>query len=236
MADEPKPTAADLRIKFLEDQKKARMDYYKQIKEDLGSFAKGVLDVKSNTNAAVNSSPKPTAAKVESTTTVTPMSPVRLEAPRGRQRGGVGSENVGQGTTTQSAGSFYNVYVSADDGHTYLQGGTVTGGDGTDTIADIKVIDSGSGPVSAVGNHLYVEATGNGVVEDGVLLPGWDLTSASTGTAASVPSDTLPTASSSSGKKCYVDLGVFTSDDFLPAAAGSIRISFCPGSYTVSRS
>lgn len=228
------PTAADLRIKFYEDQKKARMEYYKRVKENLGDFAKGVLDTKSAANAAVNSSLKPPAARVESTTTTTPMSPVRFEAPRGRQP--MGTSSVVNQPTAATSGAFYNVYV-ATDGHTYLQGGTVTGGDGTKTFADIKVVDSGTGPVGGAGDHLYIEAVGDGVTSDGVLIPGWNLTpgSTSTGTNSTVPSNTLPTAASPDGKNCYIDLGVFTDTEFLSASVGNIAIYFCIGGYTVLR-
>lgn len=131
-------------------------------------------------------------------------------------------------------GAFSHLYVHTD-GHTYLQGGTVTGGSGTDTESDIKVIDSGTGPTQTAGTHMYVNASGAGVVSDGVLIPGFDLSSASIGYASSVPANTLPTASASTGKNCYVDLGVFTDTSFLPSGSGNIQISFCPGAYSVDR-
>lgn len=140
------------------------------------------------------------------------------------------------GATVIEAGAFYGQYVEPTSGDTFLQGGTVSGGTGNKTKDDIKIIDSGTGdPVHAAGQHMYIEATGNGVTADGVLLPGWNLSTATIGYGATVPDNTLPTASSANSKKCYVDLGVFTADAFLPAQAGNVQISFCPGSYTVSR-
>lgn len=140
----------------------------------------------------------------------------------------------GTGGGGGTAGAFLTIYVAAD-GHTYLQGGSVTGGTGVETAADIKIIDSGTGPTQTAGTHMYVIATGDGITADGVLLPGWNLTNASVGYASTVPDNTLPTASSSTGKLCHIDLGVFTSTGFLPAGAGNIQISHCLGSYSVSR-
>lgn len=131
------------------------------------------------------------------------------------------------------AGAFFTLIHQ--DGDTYLQGGTVTGGSGVDTAANIKVVDSSTGPTHAEGHHMWIEATGDGVTEDGVLLPGFDLSSASIGYGATVPANTLPTAAAATGKKCHVDLGVFTATSFSPSGSGNVEIHFCPGSYTVNR-
>ena len=137
-------------------------------------------------------------------------------------------------SSTTGAGAFYGTYVD-EDGDTYLQGGTVSGGDGTETIADIKIIDADTGVLHSAGDHMYVEATGDGIVADGYLVSAWNLSSATLGYNATVPSNTLPLAAGATGKKCYVSLGVFTADAFQPAASGNIGISYCPGSYTVTR-
>lgn len=140
------------------------------------------------------------------------------------------------GGSVSAEGAFFTLYVDGS-GDTYLQGGTVTAGDETKTIADIKVIDSGTGPEQAAGVHMYVDAEGDGVVEDGVLLPGFNLVPANTSIAynSTIPANTLPTAAAETGKKCRVDLGVFTASGFLPSNIGNVAIYYCPGAYTVRR-
>lgn len=150
-----------------------------------------------------------------------------FDSPATASLGGSG----GGGTT---AGAFYSIAV-AGDGHTYLQGGSITGGIGIESAANIKIIDSGTGVTQSAGVHMYVIATGDGVTADGVLLPGFNLTAASIGYNATIPDNTLPTAASATGRICHIDLGVFTSTGFTPAGAGNFHVSSCPGSYTVSR-
>ena len=132
-------------------------------------------------------------------------------------------------------GAFYGMYVNGD-GDTMLQGGTCTGGDGTETFIDIKVIDASTGPIQSAGYVMYIEATGNGVTANNVLLPGWNQTDASIAYDASVvPNDTLPIGSSATGKTCHIRIGSFTETGFQPDNFGNIHISFCPGSYSISR-
>ncbi len=133
-------------------------------------------------------------------------------------------------------GAFYGLLDVSGD--TYLQGGTVTAGNNTITVDNIKVIDGTTGIEGTVDHHLYLECTGNGVLEDDVLVPGWNLTAVVQPpvSAATVPDNTLPTAASATAKKVYISLGVYTTDGFAPARVGNIQISFCPGNYTVSRS
>jgi hypothetical protein len=143
--------------------------------------------------------------------------------------------NVFKPTTsiTPETGAFYGLFV--DGGDTFLQGGTVTAGDGTEVVDSHEVLSGGS-PVGTDGQHLVIRATVNGVVEDGVLLPGCNLVAVSTPAAGPVLDNTLPTALHPTGKYCYISLGVFTPTVFLPARIGNIQIGFCPGTgYTVSR-
>jgi hypothetical protein len=228
---EPKPSAADLRIKFYEDQKKARMDYYAKIRNDMGDFAKDTMRRHEDMQAATRKEASDRKPEVK-------RSFVELKSPGGFSNPPAKVPKRPQVVESEAAavaeGAFFTMYVDGS-GDTYLQGGTVTGGDGTVTIADIKVIDAGTGIEGTAGDHLYIDATGDGVVADDVLIPGWNLDSATTGTASTVPSNTLPTAADELAKKFYLDLGVFTADDFLPSSAGNIRIFFCPGSYSVAR-
>lgn len=217
---------------FFEKLRQDRRDEAIRREADLRDFAKKTLDDKRASKAAIPVISAANRGKVETTFTSTPMSTFGFEAPRGR-RTADGDTTEGD-TNIATGGAFYNKYVDGS-GHTYLQGGTVTGGSGTVTIADIKVIDSGTGPVASAGHHLYINATGTGLAPDDVLIPGWTLTAATDDTAASVPANTLPEVGSLTGKKCYVDLGVFTADNFYPSATGNIAIYFCIGGYTVLR-
>lgn len=134
-------------------------------------------------------------------------------------------------------GSFWGLYVKS--GHTYLQGGTVSGGSGTKTIDDIKVLDGKTVAGTLVDKILWVSITVNGVASDGVLLPGANVTAAECSVTSTVgtqvPSNTLPTASSPSGKKVYVEIGRWTKEGFFPSKQGHIQVSFCPGSFTITR-
>ena len=143
------------------------------------------------------------------------------------------SAGGGASVSGVSAGAFYTMI--SEGGDVYLQGGTVTGGSGTETAANIQVIDDGT-PTQIAGTHMYVIATGDGVKSSDVLLPGWNLSTASIGYATSIPDNTLPTATSETGKLCHIDLGVFTATGFEPSGLGNIAIGFCLGSYSVARS
>ncbi len=132
-------------------------------------------------------------------------------------------------------GAFFGITTGAVAGAKYLQGGTVSAGSGSDTAANIALTDSSGVPLHSAGTHMYVNALGNGITSDGLLLPGFNLTSASVGYASTVPSNTLPLAAGATGKRCYIDLGVFTATGFLPAGSGNVQISYCPGAFTVTR-
>lgn len=146
-----------------------------------------------------------------------------------------GPETIYGGGSSSSppVGAFFGMIT--EEGVRYLQGGTVTAGSGSDTAVNIAFTNALGVPLQTPGTHMYAEVTGSGITADGVLLPGYNLTSISVGYGAEVPSNTLPLAAGATGKKCYVDLGVFTETSFLPAGSGNIQISYCPGSYTVSR-
>lgn len=138
------------------------------------------------------------------------------------------------GGSIKLEGAFFTIFL--EDDITYLQGGTVSAGDGTRTIPKIELIDDMGVLAGAEDHHIWIEVTGDGYAEDGVLLAGYDLTAAIVSIGDPVPDNTLPTFDSTSGKKVHISLGVFTATGFLPAALGNVQISFCPGSYNVSRS
>jgi hypothetical protein len=120
-------------------------------------------------------------------------------------------------------GAFYRII--AGESATYLQGGTVSGAEGTETAANIQVTD-GDGPLHAAGHHMWVKATVAAIPSDGVMMSGVTVTGATVGYGATVPDDVLPTLTDAGEK--YVSLGVFTDATFLPSGLGNIQISFCP--------
>lgn len=140
------------------------------------------------------------------------------------------------GSATQLYGAFYTMYVNGS-GDTYLQGGQVKCGE-SEVLADYKVIDSGTGPTEIAGSKLVIEVTLDGYVEDGVLLAGATATAIIYVTPVDtvVPDDSLPTVGSYTGKKCYLEVGRWTADSFLPAGIGHFLVSFCgTGNYSVRR-
>lgn len=145
--------------------------------------------------------------------------------------GGTLIEAYGTGGASAGAQAFYRTYNDGAD-H-YIQGGQVTAGTYNTTVADATIGTVGAEP--ADGTDVYLEVTGNGVVDSGVLLQGFTGTAASIASAASVPANTLPAYDDSTGKKCHVLLGTWNGGSFAPSGPGHVNVSFCPGAYTVTR-
>lgn len=137
----------------------------------------------------------------------------------------------GGATTTSEALAFHTLSKVGSDW--ILQGGQVSGGSGNEVVADITLAAVGSEP--ADGTKHWIEITGDGVTDSGVLLPGYDVTAATTGSGATLPANTLPTASAATGKKVYVLLGSWSDSVFTPSQGGNVTVSFCPGGYTITR-
>jgi len=111
-----------------------------------------------------------------------------------------------------------------------IQGGQVASFE--DRVADIELATVGSEPVD--GSVHWLEITGNGVVEDGILFSGFTVTAVSHTTAAS-PTNTLPTVDTHTGRKFHVLLGSWMSDVFTPESSGNIHVGFCGTSYQPTR-
>lgn len=233
-------TPDDLKSEFQKRDLEKRMSDFRDKKADapltdLRDFASSILDRKFTANTLINSQPSVPKARVESSFTSSPMTPTSFEAPKGRGRGA--GDNTSESTTiTSVSGAFYRTYVNGD-GDTMLQGGIVKSGSGNFTIADLKVIDAGTGITEADGDVLVLEVTVDGYVVDGVLLAGLTATAASyiSPSVSTVPSDTLPTVSVYAGRKVHIEIGRWTADAFYPSNIGNIRISFCPGAYQITR-
>lgn len=136
---------------------------------------------------------------------------------------------------SQPTGAFMRKY-SDGAGDTYLQCGTVTGGNGgSATVADYKVLDSVTGVGALADQILYLEVTCNATVSSGIMLPGCEVTAASLSYAATVPDNETFTAAAYTGKKLYLEIGRWTATTFLPSAVGNVLASGCIGNFSLSR-
>ena len=130
-----------------------------------------------------------------------------------------------------TAGAFYTIYTD-DSGDSYLQGGSVTGGNGgSESIADIKVMDASTGPVNAAGTVLYLKATCKATIADGIMLPGCELTGATTTTTLADNHQFTTTALTGD---LYLELGRWTEDNFYPSAPGNKTATGCIGNFTLA--
>jgi hypothetical protein len=133
-----------------------------------------------------------------------------------------------------SSGAFYTI-IEDEFGDKFLQGGSVNGV-GVDT-SDLKVFDSTPSPdgtwQGTNDQQLYLSVVGTGVVEDGVLLPGFEISSI-TPTIGTPPASTPPTADDPSGT-CILTLGTFFNEAFYPDNIGSFTVAVCIGSFVVAR-
>jgi hypothetical protein len=136
------------------------------------------------------------------------------------------------GGSSPLVGAFYGLYTD-EDGDTYLQGGTVTGGNGgSDTRADIKVIDADTGPVETAGTVLYLHANCKATVEDGIMLPGCELLSTGVNTTPGV-NHTFTVAADTG--YLHQEIGRWTETAFLPAGSGNFLASGCIGNFALTR-
>jgi hypothetical protein len=138
-------------------------------------------------------------------------------------------------TVTLETAAFYYLYT--EDGHTYLQCGSVFGGNGgTVTIPDEKVLDATTGVGTNSGKILYLRANCEATVEDGIMLPGCKLLTANTGllVGTSVPANHTFTTSADTGY-LYIEIGRWTDSEFLPSAPGNILARGCIGNFHLYR-
>lgn len=146
-------------------------------------------------------------------------------------------EETVQGAIT--AGAFLTLYEDAN-GHTWLQGGQVTGGNGGSvSITNIKVVDATNGPVfdtvtQTAGNHLYIKANCTATVANGQMLPGVLLNSAETTTTAGTNHSFTVVSPDETGDMWY-SIGVWTESNFLPSGVGNLHVSGCIGNFSFSR-
>lgn len=138
----------------------------------------------------------------------------------------------GAGATTCRAFFATEVRNVGEVPHLFLATGQVTGGTGSEAY-DVDLCAVGSEPED--GTCVWLEITGDGYVEDGVLLPGFDVTGVTHGSGSSMPDQVPPTVEDDTGAKAYVLLGSWNGGAFTAAACGNVNVTFCPGSFSFSR-
>ena len=132
----------------------------------------------------------------------------------------------GAGATTCRAFFATEVRNVGEVPHLFLVTGQVMGGEGNLTPEiDLGAVDD----PPEDDRFVWLAISGEGVVEDGVLLPGFEVQDAEVGSGAEMPSNTLPTASSPSGT-VHVLLGEWHDGEFRPVRCGNIQVGFCPPS------
>lgn len=128
-------------------------------------------------------------------------------------------------------GNFCTQYTVTVDPTTtlYLLGGVVSGGTGNIAVADITLATVGSEP--ADGTYVWLEVDFTAYTEDGVLLPGGDVTAVVADSGTTIPDNVIPTAVDPDGM-VVVTLGLWSQGIFTPSACGNIQINHCLGSLT----
>jgi len=119
------------------------------------------------------------------------------------------------------------------EGQWMLLGGTVTAGEGNELVADIDLGEIGAEPDD--GTYFWLICEGEAVIEDDVLLPGINLTSATVDSGTTFPpTNTIPTVADPTGL-LHISLGSWSQGRFIPAGCGDIQISHCPGNLSYER-
>lgn len=132
-----------------------------------------------------------------------------------------------QGGGGATAGAFYTMYV--DEGNTFLQGGTVGAGVGSESLADYDVTGGTEGDI------LYIDVDIDAILDDDneIMIPGVEVSDASYATGTSVPDNAFPGVSTTG--HVYLEIGRWNATTFLPSGAGNFMIAGCNGNYDISR-
>jgi hypothetical protein len=131
-----------------------------------------------------------------------------------------------------TSGPFCKVYKDSETNKWKLLGGTVTGGDKTETIADITIGNVDSEPED--GTFYWVAIAFKANVEDDVLLSGGDIQGVLIEDGPTIRDNRTPTVAQPSGR-LYISIGEWMEKVFVPAGCGNIQISHCPGTLSYSR-
>lgn len=128
------------------------------------------------------------------------------------------------------SGPFCRQYIVAGPPRKrFLLGGSVSGGSGNETVADIELAEIGDEPED--GTHVYLTVSFTAYAEDDVLLPGGDVTAVSQGSGTTLPDNVVPTSTSLEGT-LIISLGQWAAGVFTPSACGNITVGHCLGALT----
>jgi hypothetical protein len=152
-----------------------------------------------------------------------------------RQNPAAESRPGGTGGTAGEVGAFFTLYQDSG-GDTYLQCGTVTGGNGgSESIADEKVLDATTGVGTNSGKILCLTVTCTATIDSGIMLPGCEVTAAVIGPVTSVPANHTFTVAAASGD-LHLEIGRWNDTEFLPAGPpGNVHAAGCIGNFALSR-
>jgi hypothetical protein len=152
---------------------------------------------------------------------------------------------TGGSSVSISGGAFYGTFVDgsgSDSGDTFLQGGTVTGGNGgSATIPNFEILSAGALPALISDGHilfLRVACTANIDPDDNVMLPGCSIDDDPAYTKlmadSVIPDPHVFTIDDPTGY-LYTEIGRWTATEFLPSSPGNVLASGCIGNFNLSR-
>lgn len=142
----------------------------------------------------------------------------------------------GSGGSASESGAFFTVYKSDVDDQYYLQGGSVSWGNGggPDTIASYLVIDDTEVPVEADGTILYIIVDCEATISGGHMIPGCARHSSGAYLSTTPETNHAFTVASPTGFLCQ-EVGRWTSSGFLPSNVGNIFAGGCIGNFNLTR-
>jgi hypothetical protein len=135
----------------------------------------------------------------------------------------------------KTAGAFWTQYRD-ELGDTYLQGGSVTGGNGgSHTFADFKVLDADTGAGSNAGKILFVEVACEATVADGIMQPGCKvITGSDWDSATTLPANDSFTVALATGS-LHREIGRWAGSVFLPSGPpGNLLAAGCIGNFSIT--
>lgn len=138
------------------------------------------------------------------------------------------------GSGLSLGGNFSTLYEQ--DGDTFLMGGNLGAGEGSESLDDYMVLDAAALPTGVVsGDRLWIELTLSAILDDDneAIIAGVELTAAAYGYGATPPANVFPGLSTSG--TLVLEIGRWNDTEFLPGAGGNFVIAACPGNYNVTR-
>jgi hypothetical protein len=132
-------------------------------------------------------------------------------------------------------GAFFTTYTD-EIGDTYIQAGTVTGGNGgSATVADEKILDAETGVGTNSGKVLYIKVACSATIDSGIMLPGCAITTATLETGTTIPDNHTFTVAAATGD-LHFEIGRWNDATFLRAGPpGNFLASGCIGNFALTK-